>query len=48
MQLASPAPDVRAFRADTPPGLADAIGRALEKDRDLRWRTAGEMRAALG
>ncbi len=48
MQLASPAPDVRTFRADTPEPLASAIGRALEKDRELRWRTAGEMRAALG
>ena len=48
MQLASAAPDVRTFRADTPAPLATAIGRALEKDRDLRWRTAGEMREALG
>ena len=48
MQLAQPAPDVRAFRADTPPALAEAIGRALEKDRERRWQTAEEMHAALG
>ncbi len=48
MQLTNPAPDVRAFRPDTPPPLADAIARGLEKDRALRWQTAAEMRAALG
>ena len=48
MQLAQPAPDVRAFRADTPPALAEAIARALEKDRERRWQSAEEMQAALG
>ena len=47
MQLAQPAPDVRTFRADTPPALAGAIARALEKERERRWQTAAEMHAAL-
>jgi serine/threonine protein kinase len=47
MQLTQPAPDVRTFRPDTPVPLAEAIGRALQKDRAVRWQTAQAMRAAL-
>jgi serine/threonine-protein kinase len=47
MQQLDPAPDVRESREDTPPGLATAIARALEKDRESRWATAREMRAAI-
>lgn len=47
MQQNDPAPDVREFRAETPPALADAIGRALRKPREERWPTAAEMLGAL-
>jgi serine/threonine-protein kinase len=47
MQQVEPAPDVREFREDTPRALAGAIARALEKERERRWQTAEEMRAAL-
>jgi serine/threonine-protein kinase len=40
-------PDVRALRPDVPPAVAAAIGRALAKARELRWQTAGELRATL-
>ena len=43
----APIPDVRDARPDTPPALADAIRRALAKDRDQRWPTAEAMAAAL-
>jgi hypothetical protein len=48
MQQLDPAPDVRERRTDTPPGLAAAIARALEKERGRRWATALEMRTAIG
>jgi serine/threonine-protein kinase len=48
MQQEDPAPDVRERREDTPPALAAAIARALEKDRERRWATAREMREAIG
>lgn len=47
MQQLDPAPDVRELCEDTPPLLAQAIARALEKDRERRWATAAEMRAAI-
>jgi serine/threonine-protein kinase len=47
MQQVEPAPDVREFREDTPRTLAGVIARALEKEREQRWQTAGEMRDAL-
>jgi serine/threonine-protein kinase len=43
----APVPDVRSSRADTPPALAAAITRALEKKPDDRWATAEAMLAAL-
>ena len=40
-------PDVRQYRPETPPALANAIARALRKSRPERWQTARDMRAAL-
>ena len=47
MQMAGEPPDVRTFRGDVPPEVADAVTRALQRDRNLRWKTAGEMGEAL-
>lgn len=47
LQMTSDAPDVRTFRPDTPPALAEVVNRALQRRADDRWRTAGEMRASL-
>ena len=41
-----PPPAVR-FNRDLPPKLEDIINRALEKDRDLRYQHASDMRAEL-
>jgi eukaryotic-like serine/threonine-protein kinase len=41
-----PPPAIR-FNRDIPPKLEDIIGRALEKDRNLRYQHASEMRAEL-
>jgi serine/threonine-protein kinase len=40
-------PDVRLARPSVPPGVADAIGRALAVDPEDRYRSAGEFAAAL-
>lgn len=45
---AGAAPDVRTFRPDTPDGLANVIGRCMEKDPARRWQTAREAGAELG
>ena len=47
MQQLDPAPDVRERRDDTPPTLAAAIARALEKNREQRWPTARAMWEAI-
>jgi serine/threonine protein kinase len=40
-------PPVRRWNPDAPSALAAVVNRALEKDRDRRFASAGEMRAAL-
>jgi len=40
-------PDVRDIRGDVPNYLADAIAGAIEKEREARWQTVGELIAAL-
>ncbi len=48
MHLRAPVPDVRRRRPRVPAALARVITKALEKQPDDRWQSAGEMRAALG
>jgi serine/threonine-protein kinase len=43
----TPAPPLRAFRADAPPGLEHVIARCLEKEPGLRYQTVGELAIAL-
>jgi serine/threonine protein kinase len=43
---AAPTPAVR-LNPDVPPKLEDIINRALEKDRELRYQHASEMRSEL-
>jgi serine/threonine protein kinase len=47
MQQHHPPPDLRSLRKDVSKALAAVIRRALEKTREARWQTAGDMRAAL-
>jgi serine/threonine protein kinase len=45
--LNSDAPPAIRFNRDIPPKLEDIINKALEKDRNLRYHGAAEMRADL-
>jgi serine/threonine protein kinase len=47
MHLNDPVPDVRKFRPDVPNSLIAVLDRALQKDRELRYRTAAEMAADM-
>ena len=47
MHLNEAPPDVRTFREDTPPALAEAVDRALKKNPTERWESAAAMAAAL-
>jgi serine/threonine-protein kinase len=47
LHLTEPAPDVRTFRADAPPQLAEVIGKALAKQPGERWQSATEMREMI-
>jgi serine/threonine-protein kinase len=46
--LATPPPDLRTLRPDTPAALAEAVARALAKRPEDRWQTAAEFGGALG
>jgi serine/threonine-protein kinase len=48
MQREAPIPVIAEFRRDVPAELATAITRAVAKDRNERWQSAGEMAGALG
>jgi serine/threonine-protein kinase len=41
------APDVRKRRPEVSKALSRIIAKALEKEREKRWQTAAEVRAAL-
>jgi eukaryotic-like serine/threonine-protein kinase len=47
MHLEKEAPDPRTVNPDVPEALADAVRKAMAKDRDNRYRSAGEMYEAL-
>ena len=47
MQQRAEVPDIRRVRAEVGKALAAVIARALEKDPDRRWQTAGDMREAM-
>jgi len=46
--LSEPAKPIDDLRDDTPPGIAEAIMRALRKEPEDRWQSAAEFRDALG
>ena len=47
MHVAAPCPDVRQFRAEASAGLAAALERAMAKEPDARFDSAGEFDAAF-
>ncbi len=47
MHLLSPVPNIRQMRGDLPPECEAIIARAMAKDRDERFRTAGELAQAV-
>jgi serine/threonine protein kinase len=47
MHLNDPIPDLRQIQSDAPAGLVAVIEKALAKNRDDRYQTAGEMARAL-
>jgi serine/threonine protein kinase len=47
MHLHESPPEVRTLRPEAPEALSTAVGRALLKDREQRWQSAGDMAQAL-
>ena len=47
MHLEAEAPDILKIRPETPPGLAEAISKAVVRSRDDRWESAAQMRDAV-
>jgi serine/threonine protein kinase len=47
LQQTAEAPRIAELRPETPAGLANAVQRALAKDREQRWASALDMRAEL-
>lgn len=47
LQQTAEAPNITELRPETPAGLANAVQRALAKDREQRWASALDMRAEL-
>jgi serine/threonine protein kinase len=45
--IREPAPDIRDFRPDAPAGLSRIIYKAMEKEREVRYRSAVEMATDL-
>lgn len=45
--IREPVPDIRDFRPDAPPGLSMILYKAMEKEREARYRSAVEMAADL-
>lgn len=45
--IREPVPDIRDFRPDAPAGLSMIIYKAMEKEREARYRSAAEMAADL-
>jgi serine/threonine-protein kinase len=47
MHRLDPIPNLKAFREDAPEDLVQMITRALAKNREERWRSAGEMAGVM-
>ena len=47
-QVRKEPPDPRELRADVPVEMAEAVLRAMAKDREIRWQSAAEMKDAMG